>query len=228
MLTLNDGRNELFQWDTGRVVSVNEVCESVHFSNAPFGKAIIVPVENGEANIPDELLIAEKLYCWVFIGNADNGFTKTEKVFEIKKRAKPSNYVFAPTEQITLQRLEKRVLTLEETQDPEAIDKAVKDYLAENPVEVDLTDYYTKEETKEKVEEETRKALQKAKESGEFDGEDGYTPQNGIDYYDGEKGEKGDDGKTPEKGVDYFTEADKSELVSDVLNALPEWQGGSY
>ena len=39
---------------------------------------------------------------------------------------------------------------------------------------------------------------------------------------------KGQDGKTPIKGTDYFTEADKSEFVTDVINALPQWQGGSY
>ena len=41
----------------------------------------------------------------------------------------------------------------------------------------------------------------------------------------GAKGEKGD---TPQKGVDYFTEADTQELVTNVLNALPTWQGGAY
>ena len=41
-------------------------------------------------------------------------------------------------------------------------------------------------------------------------GKDGYTPQKGIDYFDGapgEKGEPGSDGKdgyTPQKGIDYF------------------------
>lgn len=33
---------------------------------------------------------------------------------------------------------------------------------------------------------------------------------------------------TPRKGVDYFTEEDKQELVSAVLDELPQWQGGSY
>lgn len=59
-------------------------------------------------------------------------------------------------------------------------------------------------------------ALTQAKESGEFKGEKG------------DKGDKGDDGKTPEKGIDYFTETDKNELVTDVLEALPTWTGGSY
>lgn len=39
---------------------------------------------------------------------------------------------------------------------------------------------------------------------------------------------KGEPGLTPEKGVDYWTETDKSEIVSDVLTALPTWEGGSY
>lgn len=41
-------------------------------------------------------------------------------------------------------------------------------------------------------------------------------------------GKDGLDGKTPVKGTDYFTEADKQELVTDVLNALPIWNGGAY
>ena len=32
---------------------------------------------------------------------------------------------------------------------------------------------------------------------------------------------KGDPGYTPQKGVDYFTEADKKELISDLLASLP-------
>lgn len=32
---------------------------------------------------------------------------------------------------------------------------------------------------------------------------------------------QGEDGYTPQKGVDYFTDADKSELVTRVLHSLP-------
>lgn len=39
---------------------------------------------------------------------------------------------------------------------------------------------------------------------------------------------KGDDGYTPVKGVDYYTDADKSELVSTILSALPTWSGGEF
>lgn len=47
-------------------------------------------------------------------------------------------------------------------------------------------------------------ALAEAKQSGQFDG---YTPQ---------------------KGIDYYTEADKAEMISDVLAQMPTWTGGSY
>ena len=43
------------------------------------------------------------------------------------------------------------------------------------------------------------------------DGKDGYTPQKGIDYFDGVDGKDGTNGKdgyTPVKGVDYFDGAD--------------------
>lgn len=86
-------------------------------------------------------------------------------------------------------------------------------------------------------------------------GDDGYTPQKGVDYFDGQNGSdgvsvthswsgttlritsasgtssanlKGDNGYTPVKGTDYFTNADKQELVTSVINALPTWTGGSY
>ena len=38
-------------------------------------------------------------------------------------------------------------------------------------------------------------------------------------------GPKGDDGVTPVKGTDYFTEADKAEIVSAVIAALPVYAG---
>ena len=47
----------------------------------------------------------------------------------------------------------------------------------------------------------------------------------------GEKGDKGDTGLagyTPVKGTDYWTDTDKTDMLNDVLAALPTWNGGSY
>lgn len=66
--------------------------------------------------------------------------------------------------------------------------------------------------------------FQQKYDSGELKGEKGDTGEQGIPGEKGEPGQNGAngvDGYTPQKGVDYFTEADKQELVQDVLNALP-------
>ena len=53
--------------------------------------------------------------------------------------------------------------------------------------------------------------------------------------WDAEQGEyvgipaiKGTDGKTPVRGTDYWTEADKQEIVSSVIAALPDGTEVSY
>lgn len=61
---------------------------------------------------------------------------------------------------------------------------------------------------------------------------DGKLQYNGSDVglkgADGTNGKDGINGKTPVKGTDYWTEADKAEIVTDTLAALPTWTGGNY
>lgn len=51
-------------------------------------------------------------------------------------------------------------------------------------------------------------------------GEDGHDGQDGEPGKDGEDGQPGKDGHTPVKGVDYWTEADKTEMVQQVIAAI--------
>lgn len=44
----------------------------------------------------------------------------------------------------------------------------------------------------------------------------------------GEDGKDGMDGRTPEKGVDYWTPNDKAEIVTEVLQTLPNASGVSF
>lgn len=59
-------------------------------------------------------------------------------------------------------------------------------------------------------------------------GEKGDVGATGATGATGEKGDKGDtgatgdDGYTPVKGTDYYTDADKEEMVADVIAAMPE------
>lgn len=110
MLTLNDGRAELWQWDTGRTLAVYADCSQVHFSNKVFGRSIDVDVVDGVAVIPDILLQTDKdLNVWAFVGTAENGYTKISKTFKINRRNKPADYVFTPTEQMTLQMIQRQI-----------------------------------------------------------------------------------------------------------------------
>lgn len=137
MLTLNDGRTELWQWDTGSTLAVDADCSQVHFSNKVFGRSIDVDVVDGIAIIPDILLQTDKdLTAWAFVGTAENGYTKISNVFKVNKRNKPADYVFTPPEQTSLGELIERLDKIEEEQIPDAVKNAVEDYLEKNPVDV--------------------------------------------------------------------------------------------
>jgi hypothetical protein len=136
MLTLNDGRSELWQWDTGRKLNADADCTQVHFSNKVFGRSIDVDVVDGVVTIPDILLQTDKdLTAWAFAGTAENGYTKISKVFKVNRRNKPADYVFTPPEQTSLEEIKKKIEYLESIQDPDAIKNAVEDYLEQNPVD---------------------------------------------------------------------------------------------
>ena len=163
MLTLNDGRAELWQWDTGRTLAVDADCSQVHFSSKVFGRSIDVDVVDGAAIIPDILLQTDKdLNVWAFVGTAENGYTKISKTFKINRRNKPADYVFTPTEQMTLQMIQSQIgdladLTTEAKNtlvaaineamtkgggevDPEEVRRIVGEYLASNPPTIAETD----------------------------------------------------------------------------------------
>lgn len=189
MLTLNDGRSELWQWDTKRKLTVDAECSQVHFSNKVFGRSIDMDVVDGVAEIPDILLQTDKeLNVWAFVGTSGNGYTKISKVFKVNKRNKPADYVFTPPEQTTLEELVERIDKIEEAQSPDAIKDAIEDYMEQNPIEVPVqsvngkTGYVnlTSEDvgaiSQNDLQEATNQALEQAKASGEFDGEAGTSP----------------------------------------------------
>lgn len=104
MLTLNDGRNELWQWDTGRTATVDIECDIVHFSCLEYGKAHAVKVKGGIVEIPNDLLmIGADIKSWAFVVDDDGGYTKEETVITVNKRPKPSDYVYTETEVITIE-----------------------------------------------------------------------------------------------------------------------------
>lgn len=138
--------------------------------------------------------------------------------------------------------------------DEVAVREIVAEYIAANPPEVTETDPtvpgWAKQPTKptytaaevgaipqDNLQEAINEALAQAKESGVFDGPQGPQGLQGIQGEQGPQGPQGEtgpqgpagvDGYTPVRGTDYWTDEDKVQIVSDVLAALPAWEGGSY
>jgi hypothetical protein len=110
-IKLADGRGELYQWDTGRKVVIDdESIKRVHYQNRFYGRTIDVDVSGGFAIIPDGLLQScSPLVVFAWSGNPDDGYTKIEKTFEVNRRNKPSDYVFTPVDQKTLDDLQKQI-----------------------------------------------------------------------------------------------------------------------
>lgn len=83
---------ELYQWDTGRSVAVTNIdAQCVHFANQGDSEAVIIEIENGSAKIPDYLLQTGKpVYAYVVA----NGVTIGLKVFSVRERERPENYIY--------------------------------------------------------------------------------------------------------------------------------------
>lgn len=94
---------ELWQWDTGREVEVVG-CEQVHFAKSTTGTCYTVAVADGKAKIPDELLqAAGRVYAWAYITDeAYGGRTRIEALWDVKRRAKPAEYIYEPSDQRTI------------------------------------------------------------------------------------------------------------------------------
>lgn len=117
-IKLADGRSELWQWDTGRKITFDDAnIKQAHFQNHAngYGRTIDVDVEDGAAKIPDELLQAAlPLTVYAYVGEESNGYTKVERVFAVKPRKRPAEYVFTPADQLTLRKLESMIGNLDD------------------------------------------------------------------------------------------------------------------
>lgn len=218
-LELADGRGELFQWDTGRIIEFGEDAVSqAHFTNTE--KVINIPytveVKNRKAAIPDELLqVPGKLIVYVWVSDTNGGYTEVQVNFPVFARPKPSDYVYTPTEHAGFDRLRAEIGDLAD------LTTEAKDTLVAAINEAARTGGAGS------------MALRVADGYIQYSTDSGSTWQNLIAVADlkggkGDPGAPGKDGHTPVKGTDYWTAADKQEIVNDVLAALPDGTEVSY
>ena len=112
-ITIADGRGALWQWDTGRRVKITDGdgVKQVHYQNKCFGRSVDVDVgDDGTAIIPDELLQDwHPLTAYAYVTDDAGGYTKVQVDFAVHKRARPSDYVYTPTDQMTLQTIQRQI-----------------------------------------------------------------------------------------------------------------------
>lgn len=104
------GVDGLTQWDVGRQIKVDKDVDMVHFSNRPYGYSKNVKVTNGVADVPDMFLTScAPLRVWAYVGNFENGYTKIEKIYEIKPKNRPEDYIYTPEEIKTWEKLQSEI-----------------------------------------------------------------------------------------------------------------------
>lgn len=117
-ITLDDGRTELWQWDTGRKIVVDDKSVSeVHYSKYSSTQAITREVINGKAEIPNFLLQdTHAVTVYAYSGSIENGYTMAEKTFNVVKKPKPANYVETEEDKAILAKLKEEIGDLSELQ----------------------------------------------------------------------------------------------------------------
>ena len=117
-ITLDDGRTELWQWDTGRKIVVDDKSVSeVHYSKYSSTQAITREVINGKAEIPNFLLQdTHAVTVYAYSGSIENGYTMAEKTFNVAKKPKPANYVETEEDKAILAKLKEEIGDLSELQ----------------------------------------------------------------------------------------------------------------
>lgn len=147
MLTIYNGRDALWQWDSGQrlIVPHGSGCE-VHYKNPGEDMALVVNTYelDGQtvADIPNILLQrAGELTAYVYVCMGD-ACTIDKTVHHILPRPKPADYVYTETEIKTYTALEARLDEIEANGvSDQQVEKAVTKYLDENPLDAGLLHY---------------------------------------------------------------------------------------
>ena len=140
MFKILDGREAFYQWDVDQKIVVDDrSITQVHYCNRTDDCALICECYELDslwvADVPNILLQDNwRIRVYAYDGCA----TRHEQRFDVIARSKPDTYVYTETEVLNYENINKRMDAIEGN-----IEGAVKDYLEENPVEVDLTGYAT-------------------------------------------------------------------------------------
>lgn len=230
-ITIADGRGALWQWDTGRRVKITDGdgVKQIHYQNRCFGRSVDVDVgDDGTAIIPDELLQDwHTLTAYAYVTDDTGAYTMVQQDFAVHKRAKPAGYVYTPTDQMTLQTIQRQIGDLADltTEAKDTLVAAINEVArtgGAGSMDLRVADGYVQYST------DSGSTWQNLIAVAELKGADGSQGPRGEPGAKGDPGTPGAAGHTPVKGTDYWTAADKQEIVNNVLAALPDGTEVSY
>lgn len=209
-ITIADGRGALWQWDTGRRVKITDGdgVKQVHYQNKCFGRSVDVDVgDDGTAIIPDEMLQdCHTLTAYAYVTDDTGAYTMVQQDFAVHKRAKPAGYVYTPTDQMTLQTIQRQIGDLAdlttEAKDTlvAAINEAARTGGGAGSMELRVSDGYIQYSTDDGLTWQSLIAVADLKGAKGDKGETGATGPKGETGATGPKGEKGDKGDTGAAG----------------------------
>lgn len=220
-ITIADGRGALWQWDTGRRVKITDGVgvKQIHYQNRCFGCSVDVDVgDDGTAIIPDELLQDyHRLTAYAYAADDTGAYTMVQQDFAVYKRAKPADYVYTPTEQMTLQTIQRQIGDLAnlttEAKDTlvAAINEAARSGGGAGSMDLRVADGYIQYSNDGSKTWENLIAVADLKGADGAKGDKGDTGAPGQQGPQGESGVKGSDGVTPtigENGDWYIGDTD--------------------
>lgn len=145
-MKIGNNRNFFYQWELNQYIIDDNfnLDDEVDFSTIKTREALVVKVK-----LKNDMLVAEVPNIllqdyhpihvhWIALDETGE-YVQKEVSFEVKKRARPQDYVYVETEIWSYSELEQRVKILEKGgASPEAISQAVEEFLKENPIEVEI------------------------------------------------------------------------------------------
>lgn len=183
-ITLSNGEAYFYQWDTGQSIQVPEGVPTVHFKM--HGEGVAFQVVDKMVAVPDELLqLKNDIILWTY----DTNHTIDVARIPVKKRNKPADYAYTPTEVKTWEQLDERIAALEKGGGAAGVSSVNGQTGA-----VEITAKGLGALTEDDLQSATDKALAQAKASGEFDGAQGPKGDTGPQGPQGAQGPKGDTG----------------------------------
>ena len=216
MFKIYDGRDKFYQWDLDRQLIIDDpTVTQVHFCNRTDDSSLVCEVYQQDGlnlvNVPNILLQEDwRINVYAY----DVNYTKYSETFEVERKSKPENYVYTETEILNYETLAEKIKQIDTD-----IGQSVEDYLTENPVTVDLSDYYTKAEVDAKIPEigaDGKSAYEIAVENGFVGTETEWLASlKGAPGKDGAPGRDGADGAPGRDGTDG----------RDGVSATHEWNG---